>query len=414
MNASPLLSLVMTGRNDNHNGDFDRRCEFALRHNAALLAELGLPYELIWVEWNPLPGHPPLGYRVREWVPETRVLTVPDKVHRHICDNPALGMLQFHAKNVGIRRAVAPWILAMNADTYLTANALVPITSGTADPKTVYLAVRKDFPASLLAEPPPHYPIPDLEQRTVLLASEIDIPRRFGNAGDFTLMSRELAMDCGGHFEGIRFSNQHLDTLLALQARHLGAGFKVIGDVWHADHADSWNNFKVGDDKRHHHGFNFDWNAVALPYANPPNWGLNDYWTVTVSRRIEVLVPPKGTVLRKVLPGTTIIPPEYAGLAEATTRFLESVDALKTSGKRVAIYGLGDQVRQMILAGRLQGVNLIGYLDDNRSFPELPLPRLDWSDLADRHCETILIGSLFWATQLKAKAIPLAGTIPVL
>jgi len=145
---TPFLSIVVTGRNDNHNGDFDLRAEYAIRHNAALLTEAGIDYEYVWVEWNPLPHRPLFGDTVRCWVKRFRGYVVPPAIHNHWCDNPSIGVMQFLAKNVGIRRAQGTWILATNADTYLTPDLVTSVRSLQARDDVMFLAERIDFDAA--------------------------------------------------------------------------------------------------------------------------------------------------------------------------------------------------------------------------------------------------------------------------
>jgi hypothetical protein len=56
--SAPALSIVVTGRNDGWGGDFNERFFATLAFNAARLGERGLAFELIFVEWNPVPGRP--------------------------------------------------------------------------------------------------------------------------------------------------------------------------------------------------------------------------------------------------------------------------------------------------------------------------------------------------------------------
>ena len=97
--STPFLSIILTGRNDNHNADFDRRAELAIRHNAALLAGHGVAAEWIWVEWNPLASQPLFAEKLKAWVAPLRTYVVSPAIHRHCCDNPHIGVMQFLAKN---------------------------------------------------------------------------------------------------------------------------------------------------------------------------------------------------------------------------------------------------------------------------------------------------------------------------
>jgi hypothetical protein len=83
---------------------------------------------LILIEWNPPESRPPLIEAIR-WPAVSggsrgycgvRVVTVPQGVHSRFEHSGALPLFQMIAKNVGVRRARAPFILATNIDILLT------------------------------------------------------------------------------------------------------------------------------------------------------------------------------------------------------------------------------------------------------------------------------------------------------
>jgi hypothetical protein len=412
---APFLSIVVTGRNDNHNGDFDLRAEYALRHNAALLNQTGLPWELVWVEWNSFENRPAFHTRIRQWIPSARAVVVPPAIHIHLCDNPSIGVMQFHAKNVGIRRVRGEWILSMNADTYLTPE-LLPRLLGNLQLDTFYLAERVDFDSAALACMPAKYPIADLTERRIVRVDEIALPRSFGSAGDFSLMHRSRWMRLGGHYEGIRFSNLHMDTLLGWQHAALDGHFEVLGRVFHADHKDSWNFFTASDDRKHHGGCNFDVRQLRIPYANPDFWGLADFVETAIDTNSRQLAAPEGLVLRKYPPDQIIIPAEFSRLVQFADQFQRAVSELRNSGRRVLLYGLGEQVRRAIERGEFRGLNLIGYVDDNgKTSPGLDIRSVTWDQAAATGYDTVLIGSFYWADQLRGKAasrVPASMIVP--
>src|SRR3954468_19063983 len=103
----PVLTLVLTGRNDSYGGDFTARFFRTLRFNHRELKARNIPHEIAFVEWAPPPGAPLLADLVFDAVPE---------LDRSICSwyvvdgtyqdalslNPRLEYLEFPAKNVGI------------------------------------------------------------------------------------------------------------------------------------------------------------------------------------------------------------------------------------------------------------------------------------------------------------------------
>jgi hypothetical protein len=413
--VAPFLSLVVGGRNDNHNGDFDLRAEVALRHNAALLNQTGLPWELVWVEWNSFEDRPAFFTRIRPWIPSVRAVVVPQVLHNHLCDNPSIGVMQFHAKNVGIRRARGEWILSLNADTYLTRDVLRHF-HGNLQSDTFYLAERVDFDSAALACAPSEYPVADLAERQIVRVDKIDLPRSFGSAGDFSLMHRSRWMKIGGHYEGIRFSNHHLDTLLGWQQAALDGRFEILGRVFHADHKDSWNHFTVSGDRQHHGGCNYDVRQVRIPYANPDSWGLANFVETPIDANSRKIVAPDGMVLRKNPPDRIVIPAEFASLVQFAHRFQQAVQELRNSGRRVLLYGLGEQVRRAIEGGEFRGLNLVGYVDDSgKTSPGLDIQSVTWDQASAIGFDTVLIGSFYWADQLRRKAearIPANRIVP--
>lgn len=401
----PLISIVMTGRNDNQNGDFELRAEYAIRHNAALLEKYGIEYEWIWVEWNSLPGRPLFGAAVRRMVRNFRGYVVPASVHNHLCDNPHIGVMQFFGKNAGIRRAAGEWVLSMNADTYLTDEVLSQLAAGSLRKDTLYLATRVDFPPSLLKTPPPSYPIDDIAGRPVVRIDRIMLPDAYGAAGDFTLLNRETFFKLGAHYEGIRFSNHHIDTLLGHQHKSMGGVFVVIGRVFHADHADSWNNTIAGAFKNHHHGYNYNCRKIRIPYRNAPNWGLADYEESAIAGNFLELNPPSGQEVRLSMPENIVVPPELDDIARFEDEFAIALDVIEKKSLRVVIYGLGIQTKPLLVS-KCDRIKIIGYIDDNmKKATDFPYPLMTWEEAAAAGFDVVLIASFFWAEALTAKAL---------
>ena len=80
---------------------------------AAHLAERGIAYEIVFVEWNPVPGRPYLSELLARRFPSRapatlRRIIVAPQYHTAMEQNPHAGYLEYVARNVGIRRAAAP------------------------------------------------------------------------------------------------------------------------------------------------------------------------------------------------------------------------------------------------------------------------------------------------------------------
>ncbi len=120
MDQTPYLSVVATSRNDDHGGSMLRRMQIFVNAWIEQCRRHRLASELVLVEWNPPAERPPLAEAL-DWPADpgpctVRIVTVPETIHRRFRHAEALPLFQMIAKNVGIRRARAPFILATNVD----------------------------------------------------------------------------------------------------------------------------------------------------------------------------------------------------------------------------------------------------------------------------------------------------------
>jgi hypothetical protein len=121
---APYLSVVATGRNDNHGGDLLHRMQLFVDNVIGQVNRHGIPAELVLVEWNPPADRPRLADALR-W-PENpglctvRIIDVPSEVHRRLRHADRLPLFQMIAKNVGIRRARGDFVLVTNIDILLS------------------------------------------------------------------------------------------------------------------------------------------------------------------------------------------------------------------------------------------------------------------------------------------------------
>ncbi|MCG9910618.1 MAG: hypothetical protein MH137_04885 [Flavobacteriales bacterium] len=121
---SPCLSIVIVVRNDNYGGDFTQRFQNSLNSLSGQLIKAQLPVELVLVNYNPLTNEMPFEKMITWPVDHPyliiRMITVPSEVHeewlRDGKERMKLPVLEFIAKNVGIRRASASFVLSTNAD----------------------------------------------------------------------------------------------------------------------------------------------------------------------------------------------------------------------------------------------------------------------------------------------------------
>ncbi len=117
-----LISFVIVGRNDNYGGDFRSRLQCCISSLFNQLNENKIRSEIIFVNYNPLLDSDIIDFikwpGSNEYI-KIKILTIPNELHKqfiltHNVKDDAV--LEFPAKNAGIRRASGAYILSMNAD----------------------------------------------------------------------------------------------------------------------------------------------------------------------------------------------------------------------------------------------------------------------------------------------------------
>lgn len=156
--ATPYLSVVAATRNDDHGGGLLARMQVFVDALIAQCERHQLDAELILVEWNPPADRAPLVDALR-WPAgggrvTVRVITVSPELHRRFAHAEALPLFQMIAKNVGIRRAGAPYVLATNIDLVLSDEVMHALAARTLAPRTLYRADRYDVDRGIPAEAP--------------------------------------------------------------------------------------------------------------------------------------------------------------------------------------------------------------------------------------------------------------------
>ncbi len=212
----------------------------------------GFPLELIVVEWNPPANRPPLASVLR-WPQAEQfrplMITVPNQIHESFPHADGLPLFQMIAKNVGIRRSHAPYVLATNIDILLT-DELFAYLSQELKPNAMYRVDRRDVNAVFDGETRPtpsevrllpalrqhgldgtHYPegpapkgpaprrtLSDVPRLAIKAWDRIVLPKLHTNGcGDFTLTSREVWYAIRGYAE-FPFYSWHIDGLPLFQA----------------------------------------------------------------------------------------------------------------------------------------------------------------------------------------------------
>jgi hypothetical protein len=291
LTTSPRLTIVAASRNDDHGGSLLRRMGLFVRGLIEQCRRFGLPAELLMVEWNP-PADAP---RLHEVLPRPaagdpltlRVVTVPPAIHARYPLSPVIPLHQMIAKNVGIRRARAPWVLCTNVDLLFSDRLMERLASEPLDPRAYYRANRCDVPADVdpewrldrqlawceqhvirrlgvvdglhYTQPGPARLTPWRRRARVALhharalarGRQPEEVRRFAAldawaCGDFTLMHRDAWEDIEGYLEAGLYA-LHVDSLALAVAAALGyrqVTFPPEACAYHVEHDDGWAAMK--------------------------------------------------------------------------------------------------------------------------------------------------------------------------
>ncbi|MCZ2442407.1 MAG: hypothetical protein LC101_01305 [Flavobacteriales bacterium] len=295
--TQPYLSIVMTARNDGHGGNLRERINASLIVWSALCLEYILSIEILLVEWNPLPSHPPLrdiiDHNYNNTYVRLRIITVPASVHSQADKEDPLAFHQMIAKNVGIRAAKGLFILCTNIDVFPDSNLIQLLAERELEENTFYRALRADIPASaplessvsklieyarrhIIRKMGMHpqwpglkiyktqyflyryqslkflYPFLLLIKQIVLGSFRYKISTIDKEAsGDFTLMSKSGWIKIKGYHEWKGYP-LHIDSLALIQAYFKGMKqviFRSECCIYHIDHPGSWHEEDAPDPK---------------------------------------------------------------------------------------------------------------------------------------------------------------------
>lgn len=390
-----MVSIIYCGRNDNHNGDFDERALRAQKWNYELLRKSGIIFEFIYIEWNPLHGKTLFAEHLRKIIPDLNVYVVSKEIHTHLCDNPKIGLMQFLAKNTGVRRASYDHLIITNADTYFTDDIISRLKEKKVNEQTLYIYERLNVNNKVLNE---EFSIESIyDPENIVFKSTPDIPYYFGAAGDLMLLKKSFFIEMEGFIENIRFSNVHIDTLFCTQILTKGGEIRVDGSVYHVDHQDSWSNDKDG-----HSGKDYDYRSLSLPYKNNINWGLKNASESIVGDNVFLKLNED---LRETVPETPIIPDNFTSRNLFQEHFDQALDFIKKFKLKTIIYGYGSEAKLANESGKLEKINLVGILSDDSKNPLDHIKLYNWDSLSDVNFDAILIGSKWWSCQLYEKTL---------
>lgn len=311
---APFLSIVVTGRHDNWGGDFNERFFTALRFNHARLAERGVAFEVVMVEWNPVEDRPRLAELVAREFPDLapgilRRIVVAPEYHAALTQNPRIPYLEYVAKNVGIRRAAAPFVLASNTDILLGRHVVDAIAERRLRSGALYRAPRYDIKLGADQSRIGWDALEDVANH--IRRPTLSPPLYAGGSGDFALADRETFHALRGYNEVYRAAKHGLDHNLLVKAHGAGVPIEDIGGpVYHINHVGSYRISKAlyRDNPKDAPWGDSRWHSRHVVYSNPDGWGLSGAPERTLPDGTTLLafdwraVPPLVELRRIVLP----------------------------------------------------------------------------------------------------------------
>ncbi len=246
--------------------DFRERLLAVLEWNTRFLVR-----EVVFVEWNPPPDRELLSIELARKFDCLRAYVVAPEIHESICRNVHVPLLEYHAKNVGIRRALSPWIMATNADAAVGFDIVNRIHESELSPRTAWTAERADIPWR------------ENRQARLTVASGMRylraIPYHQLGTGEFILASRELWHLTRGYDEKMVRHRIGCDVRGTAQMLAVGATIRKAGTVLHLAHPTSCT-----ESIQPHHGEMAT--PEGVPYRNDENWGLGNYTEVAIADRV--------------------------------------------------------------------------------------------------------------------------------
>lgn len=268
-----MISIVVTGKNDNYGGHFDQRLELTLKYNVKKFKEAGIDAEIVFVEWNPISGTPLLSEKVATMFDNVKCYVVEKEEHDIIAGpNTYMTFLEFFAKNVGIRRASGDYVVCTNADVFYGNEVFDKIANTELDKNIIYRTRRDDIRFHKL-ESLTEEGFKNAKFRTNPLNGKPYVDA----SGDFTMASKELFEKLNGYDENMRFVKIHKDSRILFSALHNSEiDYVNLGVMYHIDHEGSavGTTGKLTDYRPTNGPYHWKY-VLDLPYKNRHFWGMS-------------------------------------------------------------------------------------------------------------------------------------------
>ena len=265
-NGRPKFAAVTVGRNDDYMSDFRERLIATVSWNTKYLIS-----EFIFVEWNPPADRELLSLELTKKFACVRAYVVPPEIHQQTCQNPNINLLEYHAKNVGIRRARSSWIISTNADAAVGLDSVNRLLNTPLQEDVLWTAERWDIPWR------------ENDQTAIGFWGSLRY-RRLNpyvplGTGEFCLASRTLWHRARGFDEQMVRHRYGCDIRGTAQMVAHGGSIRRAGTVLHLTHPTSCT-----EKLQPHHGEQATPDGV--PYQNPDDWGLGKLKEVEIAERI--------------------------------------------------------------------------------------------------------------------------------
>lgn len=305
----PYISFVVTGRNDDYGHRFLYRVQRFTDNLIHLCEKYKLPSELIFVDWNPPKDKEKLCKALKieknRKSLKARFIEVSKEIHDKVKTSDKMPLLEFMAKNAGMRRANGEFIVFTNPDIIFSEEMIKFFSRRELKKKIFYRANRYDLsvdvPTDMKASEVEKFCeknwdfcwnarfgryhrgikiIPDLPRligRLLIKMRKDQAYLRYhgGSPGDFMLLSNEAVMNIRGYPE----MNVHggMDGYVSIQAVSSGNKLKVLKEkTYHQSHGPAgerpmpnMTNYIVDAKKMLKE-------KKAIIY-NDKNWGLKNY-----------------------------------------------------------------------------------------------------------------------------------------
>ncbi len=257
MNHKPYLSIVITSRNDDYQGNGFIRMQTSVNSLLVQAKQYNLRAELIIVDWNPPSDKPLLKDAV--FLPDdlgpsiVRFITVPSSIHKTYRCSDKIKIITVAALNVGIRRAEGEFIWTTNSDLLFSDELMRFLSSEKLERDCFYRAFRYDVNGDVLKYNSQKERL-DFCKNNIIQAfletknSIHGLPNypilQTGCGADFIVFSKEYWERLHGYPEinNLGFS---ADVLLCYMAYLAGLEEKVLEKsmrVYHIDHDSRWRH----------------------------------------------------------------------------------------------------------------------------------------------------------------------------